>query len=147
MKTLKFNLLNKNITKDIESPTVVDQHTFWQYYIKLLQIKIGDLLTPGEEAVVAWLLANDPYKSWFLKPNSEIAMQELNLNYPNFQRIKRDLAEKKIIVATNPDLKKQIDYLLHPGLRNFQMQMQKTFKDETEVEFKFPFRITVKGSD
>jgi len=135
---ISFNVLKYN--QFSKEPLEVDELSFWRYYLEILQVKGGNFLNNKELEVVAYVLAGDPGKSYFVKPYSEEIMETFDLSVPYYRKIKYELRDKGIIVAT----KKRGHFVLNPRLADYQKEIKRYLEEGIEIEYLFKFK---KGKD
>lgn len=146
---IKLNCLNKVISRDTSRVHPLTEYEFWRLYLELLDIK-AKALTARNKDVMAFILAGDPYKSYFRGD----AGKDLNEHF-NFSRVSRHLHQKALMSAgyityTLEDAKSirdnRGDILVSPSLRAFQLYVKRQIQSDLEIEFVFPTKIIDDGT-
>lgn len=139
MNKIKFNLLNKNITRDLDNPRTISKDQFWEYYLAFWLLSNGIHLKASEKELLLFLLQHNPFKNWFLKRNLKDTQKAMGIDitYNDLRYRLSSLFKSGFLIKEGRG-----DYLLHPRLRDFQKNMIKLFNNDTLVEFTFPFKVS-----
>lgn len=133
--TLSFNVMKYD--QFSKEPLMVDEFSFWRYYLEILEVQAGSHLSESELDVLAYVLAGTPGKSYFKKPVSTEIEEKFGLKFNNFHRIKYDLANKGYITPTEI----RGDYILNPRLDKYQRFVKEALRKGLSVEYKFKFKL------
>lgn len=139
MKTL--NILNKNITRNVEVVAEIREVDFWKWYLHFLNINANNkALTNQEIDLLAVILAKDVFKSYFKSPQSDEILEELGIGYTHLHNLKVRLIDKGLVVRGSEAVN---DYILSENLSKIQRIIKKGLLIDNEIGFTFPFKITL----
>ena len=118
-----------------------DLETFWKYYVSFYLLNANQALGVREMDLLIEILANfDSNKSVFKTPYSDELIKRLNITRPRLVALRRALQDKGLITEGDG---KRGDFILPPGLRNFQQTVNKWHKEGKLDEVSFHFNLNI----
>ena len=137
---MKLNILTAKTGNYAEEPIILSKEDFWEYYLKLLNVRNNFTLIDREIKVMAYVLSNDFNKSHFKGKEGEKLRETLKIKAPDLSKIKNQLIIKGYIADTGAT---RGDALPVNNIRNFQQYINNCIETDTPVviNFLFPFEI------
>lgn len=138
---IKLNLLTGQQGVLTENSLEISEKEFWEYYLKLLDIRnTGYNLTPRESQVMVEVLLSDPNKSCFKGAIGKKIRKSLKIAASDYSKIKEKLILKDFLENTGA---MRGDALAIPSIRKYQMYVKKALQENTlpEINYTFVFKI------
>lgn len=135
MERLILNMLNPVANKDLNRAHKVDLKEFWDYYLKMLEVKGNYSLGFSEHKLLVFLLTNDSSTNFFSRKKAQPLLEDLNITLPRMYHLKNQLLDKGFLYKEGRDI------YLHRSLLDTKRKFDKLLKNGKEIEFKFCFQI------
>ncbi len=138
---MKLNLLTAKQNEAAERPIEVTQEEFWDYYMKLLNVRNNFSLTEREIRVMAYVLSQDWEKSQFKGEEGDRLRERFRMLRPDLSKMKTQLTLKGFVES---DENVRRDTLAVKPIRSFQKYVQGRIRENLPIEINFMFPITIK---
>lgn len=137
---IKLNLLTGRSGDLAERPMIMDEMEFWNYYLKLLNVRNNFSLSEREIRVMAYVLAHDYNKSHFKGEQGKELKRTLRISSPDLSKIKEKLIIKGYIENTGA---MRGDAQPVRAIRDFQKYVKLCIEKDRPItiNFVFPFKI------
>ena len=141
MKIYIQPLINKVSKEKSDTPIIISQFQFWEYYIRLYLMQKNLKLNYLEyEVFKRLLMSSNTTVSLFNKVNRTQIQGDLNISSVRLSQTTKSLKEKGLIVKNG----KRGEYVLNKRLKEFVDYMNSMFKERGSLDIEFNFNFMVK---
>lgn len=134
---LRLNPLTAKQNDAAEKPVSVDQEEFWNYYMKILNVRNNFSLTDREVRIMAYVLAQDWERSHFKGKEGNALRERFRMLRPDLSKVKSQLILKGFIETDKRDA------IAAKPIRAFQKYVQGRLREGLPVEINFMIPLSI----
>jgi len=137
---VKLNLLTGRGGDAAENPLDVKERDFWQYYLKLLNIRNNFALTDREIKVMSYVLTQNYNECQFTQNAGKELRTALRMKAPDLSKVKTQLMLKRYIYF-DEDNDRTIPV---KSIGDFQRYVKNCIQKKMPIEINFVFPMNIK---